>query len=254
MKTIAAHILTFLAIPLAYLLRKRVVQEALWKSSAFRPDNPLFHWCNQPNDIEEEVYRLTTRQSAQYVLDKMSNISGTIDRYHLLKYCVQRAELQGMCLEFGVFNGDTVNMIADLVEGEVHGFDSFEGLPEDWEACKAGQFSRGGVLPEVRQNVRLHAGWFEETLPPFLAEHKEPVAFLHVDSDLYSSARTVLYGLQERILPGTVILFDEYFNYPNWQQHEFKAFMEFVEEFGISYEYIGYNSRGYSVGVIIRKK
>lgn len=252
MKNIVGKILAFLCIPLAYMLRNRLVQEALWNSKAFRPENPLYHWSNLPNDIEEEVYRLATHESAQYVLNNMSNISGTIDRFHLLKYCVQRAELKGLYLEFGVYNGDTVNMIADLTDCEVHGFDSFEGLPEDWEACKAGQFSRGGNLPQVRKNVRLHVGWFDKTLPGFLADHSDPVAFLHVDSDLYSSARTILYALKEQIQPGTVILFDEYFNYPNWQQHECKAFREYVEEFSITYEYIGYNSRGYSVGVLIR--
>ena len=36
------------------------------------------------------------------------------------------------------------------------------------------------------------------------------------------------------------IVFDEYFNYPNWQKHEFKAFQEFVAANGIKYEYIGY--------------
>ena len=49
-------------------------------------------------------------------------------------------------------------------------------------------------------------------------------SFLHIDSDLYSSARTVLFLLHEQIVSGTIIEFDEYFNYPNWKQHEYKAF------------------------------
>lgn len=194
---------------------------------------------------------MATRQSAEYVLANFPHISGTIDRYYMLKYCVQRAKLKGLYLEFGVYNGDSVNLIADTVADTVHGFDSFEGLPENWEACKAGQFSRGGRLPEVRGNVQLHAGWFDQTLPKFVEEHAGPVAFLHVDSDLYSSAKTVLTSLKKQIVPGTVIVFDEYLNYPNWQNHEFRAFQEFVEEFGIRYEYIAYCSRGYSVGLVI---
>ncbi len=244
-------ILNLLCIPLAYLLRHPSIQERLWESGTFRPLNPLYHWSNKPNDIEEEVFKLATKQSAKYVIDNMPNISGTADRFFLLEYCVKRARKEGLFLEFGVYNGDTINIIADIVETKVHGFDSFKGLPEDWEMCKAGHFSRDGKLPQVRDNVVLHAGWFDKTLPKFTEQHKEPLAFLHVDSDLYSSARTILYGLKDQIAKETIIVFDEYFNYPNWQQHEFKAFQEFTKEHDIRYEYIAYCSRGYSVGVRI---
>lgn len=252
LKNLIAKLLNLLCVPLAYMLRNDVVREELWKNGAFRPEGALCHWCNKPNDIEEEVYKLVTRQSAEYALTHFSHISGTIDRYYMLRYCVQRADPNGLFLEFGVYNGDSINLIADSVGGIVHGFDSFEGLPENWEACRAGQFSRGGNLPEVRSNVKLHAGWFSQTLPEFVEKHNEQVAFLHVDSDLYSSARTVLYQLKNQIASGTVIVFDEYFNYPNWQEHEYKAFQEFVKDFNVKYEYIAYCRRGYSVGVIIR--
>ena len=85
-----------------------------------------------------------------------------------------------------------------------------------------------------------------------MQNHKESAAFIHIDSDLYSSAKTVLTLLQKQIVSGTVIVFDEYFNYPNWQQHEFRAFQEFVRDCDIHYEYIAYCSRGYSVGVLIK--
>ena len=77
------------------------------------------------------------------------------------------------------------------------------------------------------------------------------VAFLHVDSDLYSSAKTVFKYLATRIQPRTIIQFDEYFNYPGWRLHEFKAFQEFVAEYGIRYDYLGYVVAGYSVAVAI---
>ena len=52
-----------------------------------------------------------------------------------------------------------------------------------------------------------------------------------------------------RILPGTVIFFDEFFNYPGWQDGEFKAFIEFVETSGMNFEYLGYNNRGTQLAV-----
>ena len=97
-------------------------------------------------------------------------------------------------------------------------------------------------LPPVRENVKLHKGWFDEVLPGFKQEFEGPLAFLHLDADLYSSTKVVLDELAERVGPGTVIQFDEYFNYPGWKQGEFKAFAEFVEAVNLKYEYLGYCS------------
>jgi hypothetical protein len=79
-------------------------------------------------------------------------------------------------------------------------------------------------LPSVSKNVLLHVGYFEETLPSFNNKFSDDAAFIHIDSDLYSSAHTVLFSLKERIKKGTIIVSDEYFNYPGWQNHEYLAF------------------------------
>jgi hypothetical protein len=80
---------------------------------------------------------------------------------------------------------------------------------------------------------------FEETLPGFIEKHAGPIAFMHIDCDLYSSTRVVFDHLAERIVPGTVILFDEYFNYPGWQFGEYKAFQELVRDRNLGYKIIG---------------
>lgn len=95
-----------------------------------------------------------------------------------------------------------------------------------------------GNAPQVNENVRLVKGRFNETLPEFVKEHTEPCAFIHVDCDLYSSTKTIFDNLKNQIVSGTVIAFDEYFNYPGWQEGEYKAFMEYVEENNIEFEYI----------------
>jgi hypothetical protein len=124
----------------------------------------------------------------------------------------------------------------------LHGFDSFQGLPERWSGFSLGSaaFNVNGRLPRVPANVRLHPGWFDASLPPWLAEHPGPVAFIHVDCDLYSSTRTAFELLADRMQVGTVILFDEYFNYPNWRNHEHRAFQEHVQKHGVTYEYLAY--------------
>jgi len=80
----------------------------------------------------------------------------------------------------------------------------------------------------------------------------EKAAFLHIDSDLYSSAKTILHWLDERIVENTVILFDEYFNFPFWQHHEFKAFQEFVQKNNVRYEYLCYCTASYGSNVAVR--
>jgi len=78
-------------------------------------------------------------------------------------------------------------------------------------------------------------------LPPFVESHRGPAAFVHIDCDLYSSTATVFEHLGPRIVPGSVLVFDEYFNYPNWKAHEHKAFEEFKARSGLTFRYIGYS-------------
>jgi len=177
--------------------------------------------------------------------------SGTAVLQHALSYAAQ----DGLYLEFGVASGTTINIIASLAKTTVHGFDSFEGLPEDWWGVyKKGTFASYGRRPKTRKNVELHVGWFSDVLPPFLEAHREPVAFLHVDSDVYSSAKTVFDNLRDRIRPGCVIVMDEYFNYPGWRQGEYKAFHEFLTQTRLGYRYLAYDECGEGVAVIITEE
>lgn len=146
---------------------------------------------------------------------------------------------QGLFLEFGVFSGTSINFFAgQKPDALFHGFDSFEGLPDDWNGWVAerGRFKTG--LPETRSNVQLHVGWFNESIPVFANEHPdEKIAFLHIDCDLYESTKTVFDLLGDRIIKGTVIVFDEFLNYPAWKLHEYKAFMEFCSARHVSYAF-----------------
>jgi len=164
----------------------------------------------------------------------------------------------GLFLEFGVEKGDSTNFIArHLAErGEsslVHAFDSFEGLPGEWSGTfeRKGKFSLGGRVPPVLSNVRLHKGWFSATIPGFLKDNAGMISLLHVDCDLYSSTKDIFSHVKDRIGPGTIVVFDEYFNYHNWQQHEFMAWQEFVQESGVRYVYRGFAARGGQVYVKI---
>ena len=97
--------------------------------------------------------------------------------------------------------------------------------------------------------MTLIEGWFDKTLPEFLAREPGPIGFLHVDCDIYSSTKTVLDLCAPRLAPGAVIVFDEFFNYKGYELHEYKAFFEFAERFDVAYRFIGY--AGQQVSLIV---
>jgi hypothetical protein len=178
-------------------------------------------------------------------------------RTELLAAALNEAQVpDGLYLEFGVYKGASINRLAGLRPlVKFYGFDSFEGLPETWTmGALKGAFTLHGKLPPVRRNVELVPGFFETTLPPFVAAHRDrKIAFMHVDCDLYSSTKTVLFSLRDLITEGTIIVFDEIFNFPNWQRTgEYKAFVEFIEASGLQYEFIGYIRHSVQMAVRIK--
>ena len=83
-------------------------------------------------------------------------------------------------------------------------------------------------------------GWFNETLPAFLrANPRRNVSYLHIDSDIYSSASTALTLLAPRLSVGAVLVFDELINYPEFEQHEMRALMEFQAATGRTVRVLG---------------
>ena len=183
------------------------------------------------------------QRTVDYIERAMPDALGFDSQRELIDFALTETKIEGHYLEFGVYTGGTIRFIASrLGKRVIDGFDSFEGLPEAWGGFHLGRsaFDVRGKLPRVPDNVRLHRGWVEESLPPWLKDNNGPVAFLHIDCDLYSSTQTIFNLSSDRIVPGTVILFDEYFNFPNWENHEFKAFKEFVDKKTIKYTYLAF--------------
>jgi len=176
---------------------------------------------------------------------EIQSFQGTFDLFDYVLPMVKPGP--GLVCEFGVFQGRSINFIASKVQRTVYGFDSFEGLPEDWRDGLPGGSFKVDALPPVASNVTLIKGWFDKTLLPFLESHPGEASFLHIDSDLYSSAKTIFDSFAPRIKAGTIIAFDEYFNYPGWQHGEYKAFQESVARYGWQYRYLGYTRRSEQV-------
>ncbi|HNV87643.1 MAG TPA: tetratricopeptide repeat protein [Methylotenera sp.] len=169
------------------------------------------------------------------------------------KFALSVANPDGLVLEFGVRFGTSIRQIAAMVNQPVHGFDSFEGLPEVWHHEPKGSYTTKGVIPAVPENVSLHVGWFEDTLPKFLKQNFEPVRFINIDCDIYSSTVTILEQLAPRMVVGSVIVFDEYIGNERWREDEFKALQEAVAKYGWIYEYICFSVFTKQVGIRITK-
>ena len=138
---------------------------------------------------------------------------------------------------FGVGWYRTFQEIARVRARYTHGnslfaFDWWEGLPEDWRPG----YPQGKFRVPRENVVRWYAhdpsvifvdGLFQETLTPTMVARMGRLALVHVDCDLYSSARLVLERLA--LAPGTVVMFDEFWSPAGeweWREHEARAFHE----------------------------
>jgi Macrocin-O-methyltransferase (TylF) len=138
-------------------------------------------------------------------------------------------------LEFGVFKGRTTRYWSARLrnpEARLHGFDSFEGLPEEWAGqAKGNIFNASGQIPVIDDaRVQFFRGWFNQVLPNYrVPEHDQLV--LIMDADLYSSTSYVLRHLRPHVRPGTLLYFDEM----NHVDHEPRAFDEFMKETSLKF-------------------
>jgi len=190
------------------------------------------------------------REAAEYRTKKMSLARNHKTDWHLREAVLPHIR-PGAILEFGVATGRSINHLARLCpDRKIYGFDSFQGLPEDWtDDFRQGHFNQNA--PRVRDNVKLVPGLFQDTLQDFLSTLDEPIALIHIDCDLYTSTRYVLNTLRDYISKDLYIMFDEYINYPEWRQGEFKAWQELAKKYDIRYTYTDLVSRQKQVTIRI---
>lgn len=199
------------------------------------------------NNVERTRQRKHTEKKLRY-LEKLNlpqhpeKVKSFKNRKILLNYALSQVILDGIYCEFGVFQGESLNYLAKKISPElIYGFDSFDGLPEDVKGTnyKKGTFKT--KIPDVRFNVRLIIGKFEDVLAEVSGHvwNNSKIVFAHIDCDLYSSAKCIFTKLKEYFSIGTVLVFDEFMNFPNFEEHEYKAFREFIEENQFRYEILG---------------
>lgn len=143
-------------------------------------------------------------------------------------------------LEFGVAQGESMRWWSKALKHPkttLHGFDSFEGLPEGGGPWQKGEFSTQGKAPLIDDpRVKFFKGWFDQVLPTYTLPAHD-VLVINLDPDLYSSTIYVLRQLRPYIKPGTFVYFDDM----NVVEHQPRAFDEFSTETGLRFRAVSAN-------------
>ena len=164
------------------------------------------------------------------------------------KFIIERAKENDVSnkkfyLEFGVWVGASINFFSNYVN-TIYGFDSFEGLREDWVGTEApkGTFNLKRKLPKLNKNVIPVVGWVQDTLVPFLDKHKPEINFIHLDMDTYESTKFVLTKIKPYLTKNCTIAFDELYNYSGWELGEYRALKEIFND--SEYKYVCFCKNG----------
>ena len=210
---------------------------------------------SSPADLYfEDVSKNSYESFKKYFKDSFVFSDDNSIRNFAINEAIKKFDKENLFLEFGVFKGDSINLFAKnlkKINAKIFGFDSFKGLKNEWmteEFNPPGTFDLKGKKPKVADNVRLIDGWVEETTKVFFSNSKKKIAFIHFDLDTYESTSFVLKSIKENLQPGSIILFDEFYGFPNWEKYEYKAFKEEIEE--NKFKFIAFGSRQACIKII----
>ena len=149
--------------------------------------------------------------------------------------------------EFGVWRGSSFkHLIKTFKQG--YGFDTFEGLPENWNNFKKGAFSARGIIPKIDGGTFI-AGMFEETLPKFFSKARPMASIINFDADLYSSTICALNYSKPVIDKNTILIFDEFIVHQNWEDDEYKALNDFCSDNNLNYEVLAVSYSTYQTAI-----
>ena len=131
----------------------------------------------------------------------------------------------------GVYKGSSIKYFCQFVK-KIYGFDSFQGIEKDFIGTFYDErfFKLNKIPNDLPQNVELVIGRIEDTLDQFLEKNNNKIIFAHIDVDNYEVSKIILKKIKPFLEKNSILLFDELYNYPGWQNNEFKAlYEEFTE-------------------------
>lgn len=207
----------------------------------------IFGWLRRPFITISNTLSLTkwvAGQSGNYLINDYYTCKRDYSkRYKLYKAVSDEFNLKNEAIyfiEFGVSGGHSFRWwLKECINQESRfiGFDTFEGLPENW-----GTFNKGDMaaaLPDIEDNrAEFIKGIFQETVHDYFTAHRyESInrKIIHFDADLFSATLVALAGISDFLNKGDILFFDE-FNVPD---HEFYAFRIFSESWYIKTRLLG---------------
>lgn len=172
---------------------------------------------------EQQLRRLFAQGNMQGVFSSIPKTKLHANREEIWTQCIQKVgeDAAVLLLEFGVYQGRSLKFWSrgfKSPSARMHGFDSFTGLPEDWNTkFTKGVFSANGKPPHIEDSrVSFHIGWIQNTLPKFIEQLRANEALparmpivVHIDVDLYSAALFILTTLWH-FIPEYYVMFDEF--------------------------------------------
>jgi O-methyltransferase len=151
-------------------------------------------------------------------------------------FIVKKFDLENQAviyLEFGVASGASFEWWLNHLKhpsAVFFGFDTFEGLPEDWGVF----FKKGSMSHDVKRipdsRHSFIKGIFQDTMVNFINNHRSTLEsgkqkIIHLDADLFSATLFVLSQLYPYLNEGDVLIFDE-FSVPNHEYYAVKLFQQ----------------------------
>ena len=220
--------------------------------------NNRFKIKTQPLSPTDLYYEEVSKQSYETFKEyfKKSFVFSDDDsiRSFAINEAIKRFDNKSLFLEFGVFKGNSINLFAKnlkKIDAKIIGFDSFQGLKDEWiteEYNPVGTFNLKGKKPKVENNVELIDGWVENTIKNFFENNSKKNEFIFFYFNTYNSTAFVLESLKKYFQTGTIILFDEFYGFPNWEKYEYKAFKEQISE--DKFKYIAFSTRQACIEII----
>lgn len=190
----------------------------------------LTAWINRNNKLVQQNDFYTPKRNYS---KRINGFDFIVDKYQLQNVPVTY-------FEFGVASGVSFEWWLEHLKHKdsvFWGFDTFEGLPEDW-----GLFFKKGAMAHSMKEIAddrhtFFKGIFQDTLNKALNENRAHLEqqrrkIILLDADLFSSTIFVLSQLYPFLQKGDLIIFDEY-NVPN---HEFFAMKIFQESFYVKFK------------------
>lgn len=212
----------------------------------------ISRYYNHNNSFSNIYTRTITKNSVKKMIDDKALYFDKYSEYIDWNLNYAKKFTNKLILEFGVEKGLTAKIISDFFPNEtIYGFDSFQGFKKVskksfWNYAGYQKSFANQKIPNINKNYKIIEGYVEDTLHDFLIQFdldKFDTFFIHLDLDIYEPTKVVLSEILKKNKK-TIIMFDEMFNYPGFENHEYRAFFEEVIKKDYNYRYLSFTNKG----------